>query len=160
MKKIVGLAMLLRLPASTAMAQSGLNLNASSTPTTADCYSGGTSLHAVVNTCTSNSGTAFNVLASVVPAGDDPDFIGAATILDLQSGAASLPAWWSVDAAGCRPGAVVATQDATIDTSSAAWTRYTSPAGPGSNVVTYNAGCPAATPALNRTWGSVKALYR
>jgi hypothetical protein len=251
MKKILTLTAGLLFIASAAMAQSGLNLNASNTATTADCYAGGTVLKSVSNACTSNTGTAFNLLASVVPSGDDPDFIGAATIIDLQSSAATLPSWWDGSGTGCRPGAISALQDGTIDTTcpspwdnradvlpvfavqpgtggpnrvrfnggaaitssidipgdgtieygvlklavskaksvgtgscagcatgacivlneinfqpantAAAWTRYTNPTTPGSNAVTYQSGapvCAGATPTTNKSWGSIKALYR
>lgn len=245
MKKILTLTVGLMIVASASMAQSGLNLYS------ADCSAGST-VQAVTNACTSNTGQAMNLVAScVMPVFSMNDFVGAATIIDLQSAAAALPDWWRADAAGCRSGAVTVLQDATVSpncitiwdgqaqilpvfaaqpfvgganrirfnagaavptpylleadgatelgvlkltvtrtkstgatlcagcttgacivlneinfqsaTPGAPFFRVTNPASPNSNAVTYQAGAPTcggSTPTSNRTWGSVKALYR
>ena len=109
MKKILTLTAGLMLVASAAMA-AGVNLYVG------DC-GGGTTTNTVTGACTKNTGTAMTLVASVVLDAVDPDFIGAATIIDLQSSAASLPAWWAADGTGCRSGAVSGNENANISAS-------------------------------------------
>lgn len=68
--------------------------------------------------------------------------------------------------AGCLQGACIVLNEiqlqGTQDASEADYLRLTTPIN-GRNFVTYNAGaptCAGSTPTQNRTWGSVKALYR
>ena len=111
MKKIAALTIGLLLTASAAMA-AGVNLYVG------DC-SGGSSVNSYTNACNKNTGTPMVLVASVILDAPDPDFIGAATIIDLQSSAASLPAWWAADGTGCRSGAVTSLTDPTVSPSCA-----------------------------------------
>ena len=109
MKKIAALTIGLLLTASAAMA-AGVNLYVG------DC-GGGTSTNSFTNACTKNSGSgaaAVTLVASVVLDNTDPDFIGAATIIDLQSSASSLPAWWDGSSTGCRSGSISANENSNI----------------------------------------------
>lgn len=67
---------------------------------------------------------------------------------------------------GCAQGACIVLNEIQVqgqsDASEAEYLRLTTPIA-GHNYITYNAGAPAcagSTPTQNRTWGSVKALYR
>jgi hypothetical protein len=112
MKKILTLTAAMMLLASMAMAQSGVNLYVG------DC-SAGTAVHSATNACTSSTGTAFTAVGSVVLSMPDPDFIGAACILDLQTTQSALPDWWRGDATGCRGGAFAMLMDQTVTPSCA-----------------------------------------
>jgi hypothetical protein len=113
MKQVVVLAFLSVILATSAFAQGGVNLNASPSAS-ADCAGSGTIIRSIVSSCTGTSGAAFSLVASVVPAKRDPDFIGAATLIDVQSSSAALPDWWRADQNGCRAGAVTIQSDASI----------------------------------------------
>jgi len=106
MKKILTLTAGLMIMASVAMA-SGLYL------TPGDCSASGNS-QTLSNPCTSNIGTAFTLVASVVLPQPVPRFVSAGTVVDMQSATATLPDWWRVDGAGCRPAAPSAQMDNTI----------------------------------------------
>ena len=246
MIKIVTLVAVLLVGASSAMAQGiGLYLGA-------DCNTA--ALQSVTNTCGLCSGTAFaTFITCVVPAAGKPSFVGAISVIDVQTNLATIPDWWRVDA--CRPtgfsmaadnaiasSATICTStiwdtanpagsnlsgspsgsrerfllgtvllptdvfdlvgDGTTELAIAKWTvskaksvtatacagclqgacivlnevqlqgtgdhqygdyaHLTQPIGT-HNFITYNAGaptCAGSTPTQNRTWGSVKALYR
>jgi hypothetical protein len=92
MKKIVTLSFALMLCASAAMAQVNLYVG--------DCGANSTTT-SVTNTCTLNTGTAFIAFGSVVvPPVTRIGFVGAQSVVDIQSSSATLPDWWRADA--CR----------------------------------------------------------
>jgi len=103
---------LLALSATTAHALSGLNLYVG------DC-GGGTASTSVSNACTSNTGTAMNLVGSVVLPASMADFVGCSSIVDVQTDAVVIPDWWRADGAGCRPGAITGLMDATVSPSCA-----------------------------------------
>jgi len=245
MKKILTLSAALMLCASMAMAQ-GVNL------AVGDC-GGFSTTHAVTNACTSNSGAAFVAFGSaVVPPVTKSAFVGAMSVIDVQTSLANIPDWWRADGcrgsaayglvtdgtmggtcatlwdnvapagnnitavpfvggparvrfllgavlsatdaydfigdgsselsvfkwtvlrtksvntglcAGCATGACVVLNEVQLqglnDHSADEYIHITNPLQ--SNAITYNAGAPScsgSTPTQNRTWGSVKALYR
>ncbi len=94
MKKILTLSAALLLCASIASAQAvylGLN----------DCTAGPSVAHAFTNACTSNSGTAGVLYGSCVPTSQvEVQFVGAQSVLDIQSSLSATPDWWRADA--CR----------------------------------------------------------
>jgi hypothetical protein len=245
MKKILTLSAALMLCASMAMAQGGVNLYIN------NCGVGSTQNN-VTNACTSNTGTAFAAYGSMVmPAVTKDMFVGAMSILDVQTSQTTIPDWWRADAcrsagftlatdagmggdcptlwdnvpaagnnitalpgvngaarirfllgavldagvaydlvgdgatetsvfkfsvlrskstgagacAGCTAGACIVLNDIQLqglnDHSFADFIDIVTPLA--NNYITYNAGAPAcagSTPTNNRTWGSVKALYR
>jgi len=151
MKKILTLTVGLMIVASAAMAQSGLNLYSG------DCSGSGSTVRGITTTCTSNTGQAMNLVASVVipETFSMGDFVGAATIIDLQSAAATLPDWWRGETGGCRAGAISVVQDGTVSPScSTIWDGHPDilpvfavmPFVGGANRVRFNAGCATATP--------------
>ena len=112
MKKAIILVVgLLALSATTAFAQSGLNLYVG------DC-GGGTTTSTVTNACTTNTGTAMTLVGSIVLPSSMADFVGCAAIVDVQTDAATIPDWWRGDGAGCRSGAITGLMDATVSPSS------------------------------------------
>jgi hypothetical protein len=102
MKKILTLTVALMLCASAAMAQLSLNI--------ADCAAGPAN-HAYVNTCTLNTGTAFQFYASMImPPVTREQFVGTQGVLDIVSAGPSLPDWWRHDT--CRPAGFLLAADA------------------------------------------------
>jgi len=102
MKKILTLSAALMLCATAAMAQVNLYIG--------DCGAAST-LHAVTNTCASNTGTAFAAFGSiVVPPVTRVGFVGAMSVIDVQSSLAALPDWWN--GLTCRPAGFTLASDA------------------------------------------------
>lgn len=92
MKKILTLSAALLLVAAVASAQVNLYVT--------DCGAAST-VKSVTNTCTLNTGTAFIAFGSVViPPVTRVGFVGAQSVVDIQSSSATLPDWWRADA--CR----------------------------------------------------------
>jgi len=97
-----------------------------------------------------------------------------ALIVDLFAGQEYGIARWTMQntktvgagsCAGCSTPACITFNSANITTEGGlSDTKLTSEATPGSNFITWQGGagtnCPAAVPAKNATWGSVKSLYR
>lgn len=93
MKKILTLSAALMLCASMAMAQ-GIGFYIGS-----DCNPGAT--QNVTNACTANTGNAFQAVGTcVVPPAGKASFVGAISIIDIQTALATIPDWWRAD--GCR----------------------------------------------------------
>lgn len=84
--------------ASTAHAQAGLNLYWSG------CSDGGTMLRTFA--CNTNTGSAFDLYASVILPADLPRFAASTTIIDINFIGTTVPAWWQVAAGQCRANAV------------------------------------------------------
>jgi hypothetical protein len=100
MKKVITLAVtLLALAASSAQAQSGLNLAWSECITGAGAQDLGFA-------CNTNTGAAFTMHASVVVPAAMPMFAATSTVLDIHVGDVSLPAWWQTLAGQCRQNAI------------------------------------------------------
>lgn len=104
MKKVLTLAAaLLVIGASSAMAQSGLNLF------WGGCSDGGAS--ALTFNCASNSGTAGTLVGTVVLPGAMPTFTGLTAVVDVAVDAPSLPAWWLTNTGECRANAIAISFD-------------------------------------------------
>jgi hypothetical protein len=103
---ILALAALVLLPAS-AMAAPGVNLYVG------DCSAGATA-NSVTEACTTNAGTSFSLVGSIVlPAVTIDHFAGCESILDIQTdGPSPIPDWWRADA--CRPSGFLATADPVV----------------------------------------------
>ncbi len=78
--------------ASTASAQGGLNLSWD------DCGTNGGADMAFA--CNANTGTAFNLFASVANSSTVNQYVGSAAVFDFQSQGSTLPDWWQYG--GCR----------------------------------------------------------
>jgi len=104
MKRMLTLLSLLLLCATSTQAQVNLYVG--------DCGAG-TTTHSVTNACLTNSGTAFTAFGSIlVPSTPRIGFIGAMSVVDVQSSQAALPAWW--DGAVCRAAGFALASDATM----------------------------------------------
>lgn len=108
MKRVLLVAtLMLTLVASTACAQGGLYLRVG------DCAAG-SSVQSINNDCSRNDSLAIDLVASCIVPIDFPDFIGAATMIDVWASSPALPDWWRLDAAGCRKGAASVVYSQTI----------------------------------------------
>jgi hypothetical protein len=94
MKKLLIVSALLAVSASTALAQSGVNLSWS------EC--GGFGAHNVTFACNTSTGAGFGMVASFAAPGPLDAFLGMSGQLDLRSQTTQLPDWWSHGTGFCR----------------------------------------------------------
>jgi hypothetical protein len=100
MKKVITLAALLvAFGASSALAQSGVNLGWD------DCATG-TPAGDKVFACNVNTGAAFTLHASVVIPAAMTAFAATNTIIDVHVNDVALPAWWQTDVGQCRANSI------------------------------------------------------
>jgi hypothetical protein len=99
MKKVITLAaMLVTLGASSALAQSGINLSWD------DCASASGGLDKTF-ACASNAGS-FKLAASVIIPTAMSTFAAATSVVDIHTDAVSTPPWWLTDTGQCRANAI------------------------------------------------------
>jgi hypothetical protein len=70
--------------------------------TWSDCPLGAFTVDAS-NACTNNTGSVGVMIASFAPPGALPLYEANISLLDLQTSAATLSAWWQMNSSGCRP---------------------------------------------------------
>lgn len=114
MKKFSTLAvMLLALAASSAQAQSGLNMAWD------ECITGAGALDKTF-ACNTNTGAAFTMHTSVVVPDAMPKFAATSTVIDIHINDPAIPAWWQTLAGQCRANAIGISYDPTNNTTSCA----------------------------------------
>ena len=100
MKKTLLLTgILLALMAPMALA-GGVNINWGS-----GCWSDGTPLNDLAYACNKNTGSA-TMTCSFAVSDTMPEFVGIELQLEGQTETATVPAWWQMQAGGCRPTAI------------------------------------------------------
>ncbi|MEO7868135.1 MAG: hypothetical protein ABIU54_10900, partial [Candidatus Eisenbacteria bacterium] len=108
MKKILTLvAAIMAVSASTAMA-GGVNIGWT------DCFISGLSFSNMNNACTVNTGLVGTAYVSVIPTIPMTQVVSTTVVVDIQTGTATLPLWWSLQSGGCRAGAGVMDYSATF----------------------------------------------
>jgi hypothetical protein len=93
------------LCSSVAFGQGGINLSWN------DCGSAGTERASFA--CDANTGPPFELVASFVPPGKLPEFLGLNAQIDLEADSPTMPSWWALATGECRTGALSVSFDFT-----------------------------------------------